>query len=424
MSPKKIGKALLCQLLEAQVKRLRRHNEFLVVAVAGSAGKTSTKLAIAKTLAANKRVIYQDGNYNDRLTVPLILFGQTEPGIYNLAAWLKILSANRKLLKRPYPYDMAVVEIGTDGPGQLQKFAYLKPDITVITAIADEHMAYFGSLDAVAREELAPLEYSRQVLLNVDDIPGQYLPETKYASYGLDQPADYKVIRREARALQGQQLAFKLPAGTELSAEVAALGGQGAKIAAAAVAVADLAGLAPEQIKKGLQAITAVPGRMQILAGKQGSIIIDDTYNASPIAVKAALEVLYGAEATKRVAILGSMNELGADSARLHEDVAAHCDPAQLDLLVTIGQEANKYLAPAVEKRGCAVKSFDSPYQAGDYVAGQIGQGSVILAKGSQNGVFAEEALKVLLANSGQARKLVRQSAYWLAVKKRQLPNT
>jgi UDP-N-acetylmuramoyl-tripeptide--D-alanyl-D-alanine ligase len=424
MSPKKIGKALLCQLLEAQVKRLRRRNDFMVVAVAGSAGKTSTKLAIAKTLAANKRVIYQDGNYNDRLTVPLILFAQTEPGIYNVAAWLKLLKANRKMLKQPYPYDIAVVEIGTDGPGQLKKFAYLRPDITVITAIADEHMEYFGSLDAVAHEELAPLEYSKQVLLNTDDIPGEYLPETQYLSYGLDQPADYKVIRHQARGLQGQQLTFKLPAGQELSAEVAALGGQGAKIAAAAVAAADLAGLSPEQIKEGLQAITPVSGRMQVLAGKQGSIIIDDTYNASPIAVKAALEVLYGAEATKRIAILGSMNELGVDSAGLHADVAAHCDPANLDLLVTIGQEANKYLAPAAEKRGCTVKSFVSPYQAGEYVAGQIKPGSVILAKGSQNGVFAEEALKVLLANSGQARKLVRQSDYWLAVKKQQFPNT
>jgi UDP-N-acetylmuramoyl-tripeptide--D-alanyl-D-alanine ligase len=285
-------------------------------------------------------------------------------------------------------------------------------------------MEYFGSLDAVAREELAPVEYSKQVLLNADDIPGQYLPKTPYLSYGLDQPADYKVVRHEARALQGQQLAFKLPAGQELSAEVAALGGQGAKIAAAAAAVGDLAGLSPEQIKQGLLAITPVPGRMQVLAGKQGSIIIDDTYNASPIAVKAALEVLYGAEATKRIAILGSMNELGADSARLHADVAAYCDPAKLDLLVTIGQEANKYLAPAAKERGCSVKSFDSPYPAGDYVAGQIGAGSVILAKGSQDGVFAEEALKVLLANSGQARKLVRQSAYWLAVKKQQLPIT
>jgi UDP-N-acetylmuramyl pentapeptide synthase len=424
MSFKKIGKAWLCQLLETQVKRLRQRNDFVIVSVAGSVGKTSTKLAIAKTLAANKRVIYQDGNYNDRLTVPLILFGKTEPGIYNVVAWLKLLMANRKKLQQPYPYDIAVVEIGTDAPGQLKKFAYLKPDITVITAIADEHMEYFGSLDAVAREELAPLAYSGQVLLNADDIPEQYLPETQYASYGLHQQADYKVTRRATRALQGQQMTFRLPTGKELTAEVAALGGQGAKIAAAAVAVADLSGLSPQQIKKGLRTITPVSGRMQILAGKQGSLIIDDTYNASPIAVYAALEVLYGAEATKRIAILGSMNELGKDSAGLHEDVAAHCDPAKLDLLITIGEEANKYLAPAAKKRGCSVKSFNNPYQAGEYVLGQIRPGSVILAKGSQNGVFAEEALKVLLANSGQARKLVRQSDYWMAVKKKQFPIT
>lgn len=424
MSLKKTGKALVCKLLEAQVKQLRQRNDFMVVAVAGSVGKTSTKLAIAKTLAASKRVVYQDGNYNDRLTVPLILFEKTEPGIYNVAAWLKILRANRKMLKQPYPYEIVVVEIGTDAPGQLKKFAYLKPDILVLTAIADEHMEYFGSLDAVAREELEPLEYSSQVLLNIDDIPGQYLPKTQYISYGLNQQADYMVIRHETRMLQGQLMKFRLPTAKELSAEVAVLGSQGAKTAAAAVAVGDLVGLTPEQIKKGLLAVTPISGRMQILAGKQGSIIIDDTYNASPIAVKAALQVLYEAEAKKRIAILGSMNELGSDSAGLHTDIGAHCDPAKLDLLITIGEEANKYLAPIAKKRGCSVKSFDSPYQAGEYVAGQMIPGSVILAKGSQNGVFAEEALKALLANSGQARKLIRQSDYWMTIKKKQFSIT
>jgi UDP-N-acetylmuramoyl-tripeptide--D-alanyl-D-alanine ligase len=259
-------------------------------------------------------------------------------------------------------------------------------------------------------------------LLNIDDIPEQYLPKVEYLSYGLNPSADYKVVRRQARALQGQQMTLELPAGKTVSAEVLALGDQGAKIAIAATAIADLAGLAPDQIQRGLQAITPVAGRMQILAGKQGSLIIDDTYNASPLAVKAALEVLYAAEATQRIAILGSMNELGADSAGLHAEVAAQCDPAKLDLLVTIGQEANHYLAPAARERGCPVQSFDNPHQAGEYVAGQIKPGSVILAKGSQNGVFAEEALKALLANPSQARKLVRQSDYWLAIKKKQFP--
>ena len=195
MSLEKIGKALVCKFLEAQVKQLRRRNNFKLIAVAGSVGKTSTKLAIAKTLATGQRVRYQEGNYNDRLTVPLVLFGEVEPGIYNLLAWGKIWLRNRRQLRHPYPYDIAVVELGTDAPGQLRRFAYLQPDITVITAIADEHMEFFGTLDKVAAEELVPLAFSKQTLLNIDDIPQKYWPHATYLSYGL----------QEAGRLRGHQ---------------------------------------------------------------------------------------------------------------------------------------------------------------------------------------------------------------------------
>lgn len=422
MTPKKLGKSFLCWLLERQVRQLRKKNDFKLVAVSGSVGKTSTKLAIAKTLASTNRVIYQDGNYNDRLTVPLILFGQTEPGIYNIFAWLKILRSNERQLQQKYPYGIAVVELGTDAPGQLRKFAYLRPDLTVITAVADEHMSQFKTLDAVAKEEMVPLEFSRQVLLNVDDVPGQYRPKSAFSSYGLGDRADYYIKEKAVRSLQGQRLSFGLPGGKRLDTEVAALGKQGAKITLAAVATADLLGVSIEAINKGLKSVTPVSGRMQVLAGKRGSLIIDDTYNASPIAVESALDVLYEAEAKQRIAILGSMNELGIDSPKMHRGIGEYCDPKKLDLLVTVGREAAKYLSPAAAKRGCEVKSFMSPYEAGKYVADQLKTGAVVLAKGSQNGVFAEEAVKVLLANSSQARKLVRQSDYWLKVKKHQFP--
>ena len=426
MNLKKFGKVILCRQLERQVRQLRKKNDFKVIAVAGSVGKTSTKLAIAKTLAAGHKVLYQDGNYNDRLTVPLIFFGQTEPGIYNVFAWRTILRDNKRQLQQKYPYDIVVVELGTDGPGQLRDFAYLHPDITVITAIADEHMEQFKTLDAVATEELVPLSFSKQTLLSVSDTPADYLPESDsdYHSYGLYVDADYAVSERQTRSLQGQKLTFNLPGNKSLTAEVATLGDQGSKIALAAVAVADMLEVPIGTIKKSLAAIAPVAGRMQILAGKKGSLIIDDTYNASPVAVEAALDVLYATEAKRRIAILGSMNELGEDSATLHTEIGGYCNPKKLDLVVTIGHEANEYLAPTAKNQGCEVKTFDSPYEAGRYVVDQLEQGSVILAKGSQNGVFAEEAVKQLLANQSQARKLVRQSPHWLAVKQRQFPNT
>lgn len=421
MNLKKLGKAFLCRQLERQVRQLRAQNDFKVIAVAGSVGKTSTKLAIAKTLGANHKVRYQDGNYNDRLTVPLIFFGHAQPGLYNPFAWRKILKNNARQLRKKYPHDYVVVELGVDGPGQMKDFAYLQPDLLVLTAIADEHMSQFKTLDTVAREELTALSFSKQILLNTDDVPADYLPEASYQSYGL-QAADYTVAARQTVALQGQNLTFQLPGDKQITAQVAVLGDQGAKIALAAVAVQSMLGVSPAQIKESLGAITHVAGRMQILAGKHGSIIIDDTYNASPVAVEAALDVLYNAEATQRIAILGSMNELGDDSANLHSEIGGYCHPKKLDLVVTIGREAAENLAPAAENQGCRVKTFMNPYEAGEYVATQLKTGAVVLAKGSQNGVFAEEAVKKLLANQSQARKLVRQSDYWLSVKRQQFP--
>ena len=91
LHPKALGRTLLCSILEAQVRRLRRKHAFDVVAVVGSVGKTSTKMAVARALQASRRVQWQEGNYNDRVTVPLIFFGHSQPGIFNIPAWLAIL---------------------------------------------------------------------------------------------------------------------------------------------------------------------------------------------------------------------------------------------------------------------------------------------------------------------------------------------
>jgi hypothetical protein len=116
------------------------------------------------------------------------------------------------------------------------------------------------------------------------------------------------------------------------------------------------------------------------------------------------------------------MNEMGDGSAAMHQDVGAYCDAAKLDLLVVIGKEAITYLAPAAKENGCNVMTFDHPRAAGDYVKTHLKDGAVVLAKGSQNGVFAEEALVPLLANPDDAQKLVRQSPYWQARKRQNLP--
>ncbi|HSX15847.1 MAG TPA: Mur ligase family protein [Candidatus Saccharimonadales bacterium] len=418
--PKKAGRAAVCVVLEWQVRRLRRRHHVKVVAVVGSVGKTSTKLAIADLLAASGlRVRHQVGNYNDRVTVPLVFFGLTEPNIYNVIGWLKAFGVAQSEVALPYPYDVVVLELGTDGPGQLAEFAYLKPDLTVVTAVAPEHMEFFGSLDGVAAEELSVFAYSKQVLVNADDIAGEYLAGLEFVDYSLTSEQARYHAQAKPSGLKGQHLTVQLPKG-ELTAEVRYLGQQGAKTALAAAATANLLGVTAKKIASGLPQLAPFSGRMQILDGVKNTTLIDDTYNASPKSVKAALDVLYAAKTKQRLAILGSMNELGDFSRQAHEEVGEYCDPKKLAVVVTVGHDAKKWLAPAARDRGCHVQVFLSPHDAGAYVSGKMAEGAVVLAKGSQNGVFAEEALKPLLADPTDAEKLVRQSPHWLNVKARQ----
>lgn len=416
--PKQAARSVVCTILEMQVRQLRSRRHFKVVAVAGSVGKTSTKLAVANLLGQTMRVRYQSGNYNDRVTVPLVFFGLPEPSLYNVFAWLKVFGVTQSEIALPYHYDVVVVELGTDTPGMIEKFAYIKPDITVVTAIAEEHMEYFGTLDGVAEEELAVFDYSKRVLVNGDDIAGAYLAGREFTEYSLESDKAQYYATTSPNGLRGQSLKVRLPHGN-LDADINYLGSQGAKIALAAASVADMVGMKHSDITKGLAKLQPFSGRMQVLEGIKDATLIDDTYNASPLAVKAALDVLYAAPTKQRIAILGDMNELGDHSKQAHEEAGTYCDPKKLDVVVTVGHASKQWLAPAARERGCTVHSFLSPYDAGAYVSGKLQKGAVVLAKGSQNGVFAEEALKSLLADPTDAAKLVRQSPYWITRKEK-----
>jgi UDP-N-acetylmuramoyl-tripeptide--D-alanyl-D-alanine ligase len=416
---KPLSKRLLCNLLERQVLRLRRQHDFTVVAVAGSVGKTSTKLAIVDALSVARRVQYQSGNYNVRLTVPLIFFGQSEPGIYNVLAWLKILWKNRQLIKQEYPYDVVVVELAPGKVGSMAKFAYLQPELGVLTSIAPEHMEVFGTIETVAKEEMTLLDFCKKTLVNSDDIETRFLEGKEYISYGSDGATYSLKSAKPAKRLGSQDVTFDL-AGRKVSSTIGLTGQQGAKIAlAAAAAVSELA-LAEDDVKSALKQLKPFAGRMQILSGIKESTIIDDTYNASPLAVKAALDVLYNTEAPQRIALLGNMNEMGEYSEQAHVEIGEYCDPKKLDLVVTLGPDANKFLAPTAQARGCQVETADTPYQAAELITSRLKKDAAVLIKGSQNRVYAEEAVKKLLANPEDAAKLVRQSDYWMKVKQRQ----
>jgi UDP-N-acetylmuramoyl-tripeptide--D-alanyl-D-alanine ligase len=156
---------------------------------------------------------------------------------------------------------------------------------------------------------------------------------------------------------------------------------------------------------------------MNILNGIEGTMLIDDTYNSSPLAAESSLRTLYQIDAPQRIAVLGDMNELGKTSQEEHERLGKLCDPSELAWVVTVGEIAEKFLAPAAKSRGCQVKSFRNSLLAGAFVRSVIEKGSVVLFKGSEAGIFLEEAVKEVLQSPSDESKLVRQSTSWLTRK-------
>ena len=416
---KKFARTIVVSILGWQVRRLRAKHSFKKIVVVGSIGKTSTKFAIAQTLSPALRVRFQEGNYNDLASVPLVYFGQTLPSLFNPIAWALTFIRCELQIHKKYEYDVVILEIGTDGPGQIAAFKkYVHSDITVVTAIAPEHMEYFSDLDAVAKEELSVIQYTSQLLINNDLIAHEYtslVPEA--LTYALHKDATYRISRF---SFQRDGVSFELEKdGVSLiEASHAGISEPHLYSLAAAASVADLLGVSAKSIVDGLAHILPVSGRMQSLAGIRNSTIIDDTYNASPDATKAALETLYRVSAPQKIALLGNMNELGAFSKDAHVAIGELCDPKQLAHVITLGPDANEYLAAAAEQQGCTVHRSINPDEAGQFLADIMTDGAVVLVKGSQNKVYAEEAIKHILADPVDSQKLVRQSPAWLKKKK------
>ena len=415
---KRFAKGIIVGILGWQVRRLRRRQSFRVVAIAGSIGKTGTKFAVATVLRKQFSVQFQKGNYNDLVTVPLVFFGLPEPPLFNPLAWTATFLRIERQLRRPYPYEVVIVELGPDGPGQMHKFSkYLHADIGLLTAIAPEHMEFFGTLAAVAKEELVIAGLSDELIVSNDHVAAEYLDGITCLSYGLQAGADCRLQHTWDGVRRGYTVTIT---GQKESYEgfITALGEHQLQPVAAAVLTAERLGMSRSDIEQGIAEIRPAPGRMQPLAGINDSLIIDDSYNnVSSMVAIAALDTLYSLDHPQKIALLGNMNELGGHAPDHHRLVGEHCDPSKLDLVVTLGPQANTILAEAAEARGCRVVRTETPYEAGKIIAEQIKPGAAVLIKGSQNRVYSEEAIKPLLADPADAAKLVRQSPEWLRKK-------
>lgn len=411
--------------LEGYVKKyLRVHTDVKLIIVTGSVGKTSTKVAIGTVLSEKFRVRLHEGNHNAELSTPLAILGIEYPeDLKSVSAWLTIFKAARQRIKQPSDVDVIVQEVGSDRIGQVPHFGtYAKPYIAVVTAVSQEHMEFFKTVDAIASEELSAANFSERALINRDNIAGKYamdLTNANINTYGTTEAAEYHFIQEDFTLEDGFTGLFSVHGEFDMGikANVKVIGEHSIRAAVAAGAVGVRLGLSADELRSGLGKIRAVSGRMNVLRGVKDTIIIDDTYNSSPLAAESALEALYQLSVPQKIAVLGNMNELGDASPTAHEALGKLCNGNQLAYVVTVGSDAEKYLAPAAMTNGCQVVSFKTALEAGAFVHRVLEEGAAILFKGSQGGVFLEEAVKIILHSTDEESQLVRQSPRWLAEK-------
>lgn len=421
-------KRFIVKKLQKYVRQyFMQHPEVKLVAVVGSVGKTSTKHAIATLLSERYRVRMHEGNHNSEVSVPLAILGVDFPGsLRNPFTWLGVFRAAKLRIKQPTDVDVIVQELGTDAPGDIAQFGtYLLPDIAVITGVTPEHMEFFGTIEAVAAEEMSIANFSKFVLINRDDVDARFAAlETNpnFSTYGTSGAAEYRIEQESFTFDEGYKGTIYAPNFPEpFDVMVRVYGEHSLRPVMGAVATAAQLGLAPHEIGKQVALLRPVPGRMNLLRGMGETVVIDDSYNSSPAAAAAAIQTLYSFDddnVPQRIVVLGDMRELGATSQAEHEALARLLDSSLLAWVVLVGPESEKYMAPIARQRGCQVHIAKNAIEAGEFVRSVTEPGAVILVKGSQNTIYLEECVKLLCELTDHSQ-LVRQSPHWLEVKKR-----
>jgi len=338
-----------------------------VIGVVGTNGKTSTKELLRAALGSVLRVHATVGNYNNLVGVPLTLFAL------------------------PDDADIAVIEMGTNQPGEVAALrAIVEPDIVVVTSIAEEHLEGLGDLEGVLREELSacdgtPLAVVPAFQPEVVDAARSRAART--ASAGLDAGE----LRASSWRVESDGRGTIELDGTSIT--VPLRGVHNLRNAMLALAVARESGVSLDDAARGIAAMPAPPMRVNF-ESYGGVTVINDAYNSNPGSARAALELLEHAGAGRqRVAVLGTMLELGAQADRLHDELARAALASPIELVVGVGGFADA-LARVAPGDARAVGGAD-PAAAWDSVRSRLDPDAVILLKGSR-GVRLERLVPLI----------------------------
>jgi UDP-N-acetylmuramoyl-tripeptide--D-alanyl-D-alanine ligase len=358
-----------------------------IVAITGSVGKTSAKEAIFEVLKIKfgGQARKSFGNLNTETGVPLAILGfENSPS--NWLSWFPIIFAAPLAATANSDTKVLVLEMAADKPGDIAYLtSFVKPHIAVLTSIGPAHLSAFGTLEKIASEKtglLRALPKDGWAVLNIDN---EYVRKASYGgwwrkmTYGQELSADVKFSNVTARIKSFQaETSFDLVINNvKKSVSLAMLGEPFVYAALAAYAVGQIFETKENDIMTGLKNVKPEKHRMNIFAGLNGSIIIDDSYNANPVSMKAALEILKNLPADKggrKITVLGDMREIGKITDEEHRLIGEYAKEVA-DVVVGVGDLAKKYKGQ---------KYFTNADLASEYLLNEVKENDILLIKASR----------------------------------------
>ncbi len=430
MPAKDIFRKIILLIITTEAKLILKKYKPKIVAVAGSVGKTSTKDAVYTALSSTFHTRKSEKSFNSDFGVPLTILGVGN-GWYDPVVWIKniLIGLNLLIFREKYP-EWLVLEIGADRPGDIASLmSWIQPHISVLTRFPEVpvHVEFFSSPEELHQEDflIADTLPADGVLVINEDDELQRAHEIKSPAtvirYGFSSHAEVRgsgvQLRYTDKQVRG--VAFRIRE-SDHKAEVieveGSLGIQHAYPILAAFAVGKALAIPFDTLQQAFTSYDPPRGRMRIIKGIKHSIIIDDTYNSSPIAVEHALATLSDVVAQgRKIAILGDMLELGEYSVEAHKEAGRQVAKV-VDELYTVGIRA-RMIATSAHESGLAIEhihSFDDAIACANALETSIAHGDVVLIKGSQS-IRLEKAVEELMQEpEKKAELLVRQDSAWL----------
>ena len=320
-----------CEIaLKAIAEHYRTALGIKVVGITGSVGKTSTKEMISSVLSQKYNVLKTAGNFNNEIGVPLTIFNIRDE------------------------HEVAILEMGINHFGEMHRLAKMaRPDVCVITNIGLCHLEHLIDRDGVLRAKSEIFDFIKDdaaIVLNGDDDKLATVKEVgniKASFFGLDPSLDAYADNIQSKSLRGTSCSLHVGS-LDMDVLIPIPGDHMVYNALAGALVGTKLGLTADEIKAGIEALTPVSGRNNLIA-TDNLLIIDDCYNANPISTKASLDVLATAD-NRKVAILGDMFELGENEKELHYGVGAYAAEKEIDVLIAIGELSKNTVKGALEK--------------------------------------------------------------------------